>query len=154
VAAILAAAEEAAEAIRSEADELLSRRRAEADREAASVLAEARRRADREVADARDLLRQLVERATHLVRRLDAAEMAPEQPSADDRDPARPARLEPIEEARLMALQMAMAGRTRAEADADLRHGLGVADPEPVLDDVFGKGTPGSQRIPWSDVSR
>jgi hypothetical protein len=62
-------------------------------------------------------------------------------------------KLDAIEEARLMALQMAMAGRTRAEVETDLRHGLHVDDPEAVLDDVFGKGTPGSQRIPWSGVA-
>ena len=154
VAEIIDAAERAAEALRNEAEDRYAARIAEAEREAARVLDDAQRRADREVADARELLRELVERATRLVRRLDAADAGPEEEPAPERHPPRPARLEPIEEARLMALQMAMAGRTRAEAEADLRHGLRVADPEPVLDDVFGKGTPGSQRIPWSGVSR
>ena len=178
MAAIIAAAEEAAAAIRTEAEELLARRRAEADREAASVLAEAQRRAEQQVADqvaqARELARTVVERATELLRRLEDADevkrgveglvgqleevtgriagAAPSQPAKGKANGTRESRLEPVEEARLMALQMAMAGRTRAEVEADLRHGLRVEDPESVLDDVFGRGTPGSQRIPWSGL--
>ena len=181
---VLRAAEDAAAAMRAEAEELFAARLAEADREAADVLARAQQRADEQLTQARELARVLVERATELMRRLEdsdevrraveglagevadlseqagdgspAQEPTPEAQNGDSRSApaASQSGFEPAEEARLMALQMAMTGRTRGEVEADLRHGLGVEEPESILDDVFGKGTPPSERIPWSGVGR
>ena len=143
---VLAAAESAAAAIRAEATAV----REAAERDATAIRAEAEADAERVLADARREARQLVNRATELVRRLDQSAAAEPAPAAP---PAR-ARLDSAEEARLMALQMAMAGRTRAEVESDLRHGLHMDAPEAILDDVFGKGTRGDQRIPWSRAAK
>lgn len=142
VQALLAAAEQAAAAIRGEAEAT----RAQAERDALRIRAEAEAQAERVLGEARSEARSLVDRATELVRRLDgdARTAAPSQPAAN------PQRLAANEEARLMALQMAMAGRSRAEVEV----GLHVDDPQAILDDVFGKGTPGDQRIPWSGVTK
>lgn len=134
VAAIIAAAEEAAAAITREAEDLLVAHRAEADRYAARVRAEA----EADAARARALARTLVTQATQVLRDI-------------DHDHRGGALLQPGEEARAMALQMAMAGRTRGEVEADLRHGLRLEDPRAVLDDVFGPGTAQDQRIPWAE---
>lgn len=40
--------------------------------------------------------------------------------------------------ARLVALQMAVAGSTREEVHAELQRSFRLADPSPILDDVFG----------------
>jgi hypothetical protein len=72
--------------------------------------------------------------------------------SAPAAEPVAPA-TEEVDEPRAMALQMALGGRTRAEVEADLVHGLHVKDPDAILDDIFGMGTPGSQRIPWSRLA-
>jgi hypothetical protein len=47
-----------------------------------------------------------------------------------------------LEDARLVALQMAVAGRTRDEVSAHLRAAFEVEDPEPILDHVFAEGFP------------
>ena len=143
--AMLAAAEDAAAAIRAEA----AAERETAERDAVRIRAEAQVEAERVRADARREARALVKRATDLVRRLDQSATA----AAANGTPAA-SRLGSSEEARLMALQMAMAGRTRAEVESDLRHGLRVDAPEDILDDVFGKGTGGDQRIPWSRAAK
>jgi hypothetical protein len=105
VATVIAAAEEAAAAIRAEAEADAARMRARA--------------------------RALMTEATELLRRLDRNE-----------------------EARAMALQMALGGRTRGEVEQDLRSGLRVADPAAVLDEVFGRGTGRDQRIPWAEQAK
>jgi hypothetical protein len=161
VAAIIAAAEHAAEAITREAQDVLVARRAEADRYAARVRAEA----DAEAARARDLARTLVAHATQVLRGLDerggvppsleglAGDITQAPPRVNGEGPGsrRHSILAPGEEARAMALQMAMAGRTRGEVETDLRHGLRLDDPRAVLDDVFGQGTAQHQRIPWAE---
>jgi vacuolar-type H+-ATPase subunit H len=183
VASIIAAAEDVAAAVVRDAEDASAVRLAEAEREAARVVEEARRSAAAEVHEqvgqARELARTVVERATELLRRLEDADEVrrtveglmgeldraagelsglaasrPEGAGAPQRRHATESRLEPLEEARLMALQMAMAGRTRAEVEADLRSGLRLEDPAAVLDDVFGRGAPGSQRIPWSGLAQ
>ena len=152
VSAVLEAAEEAAAAIRREAEEVLTARRAEADREAARILANARRQASEltgaVAAQARELLRRL-EDAQRVKADIEALLDGLGEPA-----PRPGGRLDTVEEARLLALQMAMGGRTRGEVEADLRHGLRLADPDAILDDVFGKGTAADQRIPWSMVSK
>jgi hypothetical protein len=136
VAAIIAAAEEAAAAITREAEDLLAAHRAEADQYAARVRAEG----EADAARARQLARALVKQATEVLRGLDQDGGA--------------SLLQPGEEAHAMALQMAMAGRTRGEVEDDLRHGLRLDDPQAVLDDVFGPGTPQDQRIPWAGQAK
>jgi hypothetical protein len=47
--------------------------------------------------------------------------------------------------ARLVALQMAIAGGSRAEVEAHLRQTFSLEDPSQMLDEVFGNDTPGGQ---------
>jgi hypothetical protein len=49
-----------------------------------------------------------------------------------------------LDDARLVALQMAVAGRTRDEVAAHLRDAFDVENPEPILDHVFAEGFPPS----------
>ncbi|HEY2601457.1 MAG TPA: hypothetical protein VGI67_07880 [Thermoleophilaceae bacterium] len=49
-----------------------------------------------------------------------------------------------LDDARLVALQMAVAGRTREEVGAHLRSAFDVGDPDPILDHVFAGGFPPS----------
>ena len=49
-----------------------------------------------------------------------------------------------LEDARLVALQMAVAGRTRDEVASHLRTAFEVEDPKPILDHVFADGFPPS----------
>lgn len=58
----------------------------------------------------------------------------PELPRSDDETR--------LDDARLVALQMAVAGRTRDEVGAHLRKAFDVPDPEPILDHVFAEGFP------------
>jgi hypothetical protein len=50
----------------------------------------------------------------------------------DDKSDAR------FDGARLVALQMAVAGSTREEVHSELQRAFRLADPSPILDDVFG----------------
>ena len=50
--------------------------------------------------------------------------------------------------ARLVALQMAVAGSTRGEVAAHLRRTYDILDPHAILDDVFGDGDPNADRRP------
>jgi hypothetical protein len=67
------------------------------------------------------------------VRRPEPVQSAPE-PSrrVDDKSDAR------FDGARLVALQMAVAGSTREEVHSELQRAFRLADPSPILDDVFG----------------
>jgi hypothetical protein len=53
-------------------------------------------------------------------------------------------------EARQAAIHMAAAGSTRGQVDTQLRDFLGVARPEPLLDQVFGAGSEPDTRVPWA----
>jgi hypothetical protein len=53
--------------------------------------------------------------------------------------------------ARLVAIEMAVGGSSRAEVEQHLRDGLGVADPEPLLDDVFGAASTAGSRLAWGE---
>ncbi len=74
-------------------------------------------------------------------------EVAPEPPPA-----AQPPADRAWVEARQAAIQMAAAGNTRAQVEAHLRGFLHVADPAPLLDQVFGAATAGEARVPWAIV--
>jgi hypothetical protein len=67
------------------------------------------------------------------LRRPEPVHSAPE-PSrrVDDKSDAR------FDGARLVALQMAVAGSTREEVHSELQRAFRLADPSPILDDVFG----------------
>lgn len=55
-------------------------------------------------------------------------------------------------EARQAAIQMAAAGKTRAQVEVHLRGCLRVADPTPLLDQLFGAATAGEARVPRAIV--
>jgi hypothetical protein len=67
------------------------------------------------------------------MRRPEPVQSAPEPPRrVDDKSDAR------FDGARLVALQMAVAGSTREEVHSELQRAFRLADPSPILDDVFG----------------
>jgi hypothetical protein len=49
--------------------------------------------------------------------------------------------------ARLVAIEMAVAGETREMVGRRLREEFGISDPKEILDDVFGPGTGSSSRM-------
>jgi hypothetical protein len=72
------------------------------------------------------------EPAAH-VRRPEPVPSTPESPRrVDDKSDAR------FDGARLVALQMAVAGSTREEVHSELQRAFRLADPSSILDDVFG----------------
>jgi outer membrane biosynthesis protein TonB len=52
--------------------------------------------------------------------------------------------------ARLVAIQMAAAGSTRAEVESHIGGALGLAHPSPILDEIFGKGAPPDATVSWA----
>ena len=68
-------------------------------------------------------------------------------PQTDDADDRR----EPDHQlsARLVALQMAVAGGNRGEVEAHLVRTFALADASTILDDVFGQGTDPAKRVAW-----
>lgn len=67
------------------------------------------------------------------VRRPEPVQRVPESPrTVDDQSDAR------FDGARLVALQMAVAGSTREEVHSELQRAFRLADPSSILDDVFG----------------
>ena len=73
---------------------------------------------------------------------------APGEASESERQPADADRA--WGEFRQAAIQMAAAGNTRAQVEAHLRGFLRVADPTPLLDQVFGPATGDEARVPWA----
>jgi hypothetical protein len=55
--------------------------------------------------------------------------------------------------ARLVALQMAVAGADRGEVATHLRVSFDLSDPTSILDDVFGRGTGESKRVSWPEAA-
>jgi hypothetical protein len=53
--------------------------------------------------------------------------------------------------ARLVAIEMAVGGSSRAEVEQHLRDQLGVAEPTPLLDDVFGPASTAGSRLAWGE---
>ena len=51
--------------------------------------------------------------------------------------------------ARLVALQMAVAGGARGEVEVHLRRTFDLVDCSSILDDVFGPGTDADKRVAW-----
>ena len=88
------------------------------------------------------------------VRHLRPRRPPPEAPAAstdddgapgEDRGPSKPTGedADSVQRARQAAIQMAAAGATRARVAAHLRGSLGFAEPTPLLDEIFGPGSPG-----------
>jgi hypothetical protein len=82
-----------------------------------------------------------------------APEQAPSQP-ASERDLAAAGPPDETLAARLVALQMAIAGGSRAEVDAHLRRAFALEDPSQMLDEVFGADTPGEQQVTLPEPRR
>src|SRR4051794_20008364 len=55
--------------------------------------------------------------------------------------------------ARLVALQMAVAGGNRGEVEAHLIRAFDLPNPQSILDDVFGRGTDSSKRVVWPSAA-
>lgn len=53
--------------------------------------------------------------------------------------------------ARLVAIEMAVGGSSRAEVEEHLRTDLDVAEPQPLLDDVFGAASHAGSRLAWGE---
>ncbi len=79
-----------------------------------------------------------------------AAEPAPALRPGITPAPAPAATAVVSDSARLIAVEMAVAGFTRNEVAQRLASEYGIADATPVLDDVFGSGTSGDSRMPWT----
>ena len=73
---------------------------------------------------------------------------AAERPRGDG-DPAAFSPSEEADGARLVALQMAVAGSSRGEVASHLRATFNLSEPDIVLDDVFGEGSSLHQRLPF-----
>ncbi|HEX8075585.1 MAG TPA: hypothetical protein VF545_11455 [Thermoleophilaceae bacterium] len=71
------------------------------------------------------------------------------EPAATDAGGAK--RREPDNQlsARLVALQMAVAGGNRGEVEAHLMRTFDLTDARSILDDVFGQGTDAGKRVAW-----
>jgi hypothetical protein len=55
--------------------------------------------------------------------------------------------------ARLVALQMAVAGGNRGEVEAHLRRAFELDEPGAILDDIFGSGTDSDKRVVWPEAA-
>ncbi|MBB4662566.1 hypothetical protein [Conexibacter arvalis] len=62
-----------------------------------------------------------------------------------------PPAVESSNAARLVAIEMAVGGASRAEVERHLRDDVGVADPAALLDDVFGAESHASSRLAWGE---
>jgi hypothetical protein len=153
---IVRAAEREAEAVQRD----LAAQRQAAEAEIQRSLAEARRRADL-LSDARtqhlrELTGELVARAEDTARQLEAllatlkrtvaalgtgtVDGGPPTPPTPPTPAAEPAVVgrRDLSAARLVAIEMAVAGRSRDEVDEHLRDAFDVDDTRALLDDVFG----------------
>ena len=152
VEAIVRAAEQEAAAVQRDS----AAQRQEAEAEVQHYLAEAKRRADMLAGEHTQLLRELtdelVERAGATVHQLEALLATLKRATAvlgsgapDGVPPAAPSAGDPaavgrrdLSAARLVAIEMAVAGRGRDEVDEHLRDAFEVDDTRALLDDVFG----------------
>lgn len=84
---------------------------------------------------------------------LQPTDPAPQQPP--DKPPAAPGTTwRDLDDARIVALQMATAGRTRGDVRMHLHRVLAISDPEPTLDEIFGPDTDDDARVPWTTGRR
>lgn len=104
------------------------------------------------------LLESVLGRIDELTARVDALTAELTAPSAPPSSPPpaapTPAPVPDPEDApRVLAVELAVGGATRADVDARLRERFGVTSTTDLLDDVFGEGTPAGARLPWSGRS-
>ena len=136
---IRAEAEAEAEGIRAQAEERASALRSEVRGDVQALMGSIREAVDRLRSD----LERLEERLGDPEPVSSPAAVTPVEPEPEE-DPdialaedAAVGRDEDIEGARLVALNMALDGASRDEVDRHLRDQHGVADPAPLLDEVF-----------------
>ncbi len=75
-------------------------------------------------------------------------------PSMPAKPAARVATWQEREDARMIAVQLAGAGNTRAEVRDHLDRVLGIVDAEQTLDEIFGRDTGEDARVPWTTGDR
>jgi hypothetical protein len=85
------------------------------------------------------------------------AHEAPAPPPVQAPSPAAGATGEPaadswqgVDDGRLVAIQMAAAGRTRGQVRDYLHNQLGLGETRGILDEVFGEGSAEGARVPWN----
>jgi hypothetical protein len=59
-----------------------------------------------------------------------------------------------VDDARLVAIQMAAAGRTRGQVREHLHNQMGMGETRSVLDEIFGTGSQEDARVPWTAFPR
>jgi hypothetical protein len=67
--------------------------------------------------------------------------------------PPRPPTPDPEDAPRLLAVELAVAGATRADVDAALRTRFGVSSTAELLDQVFGVGSSPGAHLPWGGAA-
>lgn len=75
-------------------------------------------------------------------------------PSSAPSPPPAPSNWRRIDDARMVAIQMATTGATRAGVREHLNHALGVVDTAAILDEIFGAGTGEDAQVPWTATPR
>lgn len=103
------------------------------------------------------LVRALGDAAERLSAEADEGPAGYEPPPFYAAQPPPPPPLAPaqqLDDTRLVAIQMAAAGSTRAQVREHLRDAIGVADPRAILDEIFGAGAAENARVPWTAFSR
>ncbi len=65
-------------------------------------------------------------------------------------NPAAPDASQGVDDARLVAIQMAASGRTRGQVREHLHNQMGLGDTRPILDEIFGAGSHEDARVPWT----
>ncbi|HKJ35189.1 MAG TPA: hypothetical protein VKA36_01360 [Solirubrobacterales bacterium] len=68
--------------------------------------------------------------------------------------PMRPTGEGAVDDAKLVAIQMAASGRTRQEVREHLHSAMAVTDTRQLLDEVFGAGSAEDARVPWTAFPR
>jgi hypothetical protein len=81
----------------------------------------------------------------------DTAARASVPPPTGTAAPAGDAPADVSNAARLVAIEMAVGGSSRADVERHLRTGFGVSDPAPLLDDVFGSESHAGSRLAWGE---
>lgn len=89
------------------------------------------------------------------------AGVAPPYPAQPQAPPARPPappapapaggeNWQGVDDARLVGIQMAAAGRTRGQVREHLQNQMGLGDTRSILDEIYGPGSPEDARVPWT----
>src|SRR5947208_2327480 len=157
---VIGAAEAAAGAVRHEAEQQVASRRRAAEEEARRIVEDAKRDAEamleERVRRIGELSDTIIDRSEGLLSRLDRAEEGRRETQSLLARPGQPTRAEQDDQllgARLVALQMAVAGGNRGEVEAHLVRAFDLPNPQSILDDVFGRGTDASKRVVWPSAA-